>query len=267
MPPLAETSAGPIGPVLIAVVLLSMGFVFFRTFRSRSQFARVRQGPLSGGSLSAREPGSAAALADGGQVPAQELLGALAVKVCSEDEHESEDGNTGERLGLRYHRARHMSGLVSEPLVYEGSRNGHQVFIRLNRSSSARGPGLNFRRDRSLCAVRVGVEEFELVSRDGALHGAGPLPDAVAAALGQMSPSPDVWHDLRVVAGPDGLVASRGLRQDWLGGWIYDLWLLERLAFRLGGHALPSEALGREWQPPYDMDTWAPSAVEAYVGA
>jgi hypothetical protein len=265
--PLAETSAGPTGPILIVVVVAVMLFTFRRALRSRSQFARVRKGPLYGGSVTARAPGSAAAIADAGQIPSQELLGALAVVAASEDEDESEDGGTGERLGLRYHRARHGAANLWDPIVYDGTRNGHDVFIRLNRNASVRGPGLNFRRDRSLCVVRVAVPEFVLVSADGRLRAESALPEQATTLLAGLSPSPDVWHDLRVVAGPEGLVASRGVSQDWVGGWVYDLWLLERLALGLGGRALPATPLGRDWVPPYEMDTWAPGAAESYTRA
>jgi hypothetical protein len=258
---IAEVSAGPLGPLLIVGVLAGMAFRFRGAFRSRSQFARVRQGPLYGGSTTSRPAGSAGDIADGGHVPSQELLGALSVAAVPEDD-DSEDEGTGKRLGLRYHRARHGAA-GWDPVVYDGTRNGHQAFIRLNRNASVRGPGMNFRRDRSLCVVRVGVERFELTAADGRLEPATAVPGAVAAMLERMTASPDVWHDLRVVAGPDGLVASRGVSQDWLGGWTYDLWLLERLAACLEGRALAPEKLGREWAPPYDLDTWAPSALGA----
>jgi hypothetical protein len=84
--------------------------------------------------------------------------------------------------------------------------------------------------------------------------------------LGQLGPSPTVWHDLRVVAGPDGLVASRGVAEDWIGGWIYDLWLLERMAASLAAPALRPETLGREWAAPYGMGDWAPTVRDMISG-
>jgi hypothetical protein len=73
-----------------------------------------------------------------------------------------------------------------------------------------------------------------------------------------MNPSPDVWHDLRVVGGAEGIVASRGSANDYLGGWIYDLWFLERLAAELGAPALPAVGVDEEWEVPYGMGEWAP---------
>lgn len=257
---LAETGAGPI---VIAVVVLAMAVTFARSMRARGDFARVREGPLYGGSPDAREPGTAASIADGGQVAAGELLGALAVKKVTARQAASEDEGTGARLGLRRYRARHGTEDLWDPGVYCGTRDGHQVFIRLGRNASVRGPGVNFRRDRYICAVRVAVDAFELVGDEGELRGTTALPPQAQAVLDAIARSPDVWRDLRVVAGPEGLVASRGVWGDWLGGWIYDLWLLERLAAALGGQALPRVRMGREWEPPYGLDAWAPSALGA----
>lgn len=264
---LAETSAGALGPLILIGSLAAMVWMFTRGLRSGRASERVRRGPLYGGSAAARAPGSAGDIADGGQVPAQELLGALAVRAPRKADDDSEDGGTGHMLGLRYHRWRHRSSDLWDPTVYEGKRGGHQVFIRLGRNASVRGPGMNFRRYRSVCAVRVAVPEFELSADDGVLRSGTALPPAVMALLDQLAPSPDVWHDLRIVAGPDGLVASRGIAEDWLGGWTYDLWLLERLAVVLDGRPLQPVPLRRDWSPPYEMGTWAPTLAAAFGGS
>ena len=85
-------------------------------------------------------------------------------------------------------------------------------------------------------------------------HCHGEVRGVVAA----MNPSPDVWHDLRVVGGAEGIVASRGSAMDYLGGWIYDLWLLERLAGELGAPTLPAVEVDEDWEIPYGMGDWAP---------
>jgi hypothetical protein len=262
----AETSAGPLGLIIIIGVVVVLVFTFWRSMRHRASAARVRSGPLFGGSTTARAPGSAATIADGGQVPAQELRGALGVRGETDQDADAEDAGTGAMLGLCYHRFRHNGSGLWDPTVYDGTRNGHQVFIRLGRNAAVRGPGINARRLRHLSAVRVAVSPFELVAADGRLKPKTPVPPAVDALLAQLAPSPDVWRDLRVVAGPAGLVASRAYAQDWVSGWIYDLWLLERLAAVLHGAPLPPEALGREWTPPYGMGDWAPSIGAALSG-
>jgi hypothetical protein len=265
-PVLAEVSAGPLGLIIIVVCIGAMVFTFGRAGRSRRTAARVRSGPLAGGSSTARRPGTAADIVDGGQVPARELLGALGIRAETDADADDDDEGTGAILGLGYHRFRH-SGELWDPTVYEGTRNAYQVFIRLGRNAAASGPGVNFRRMRSVCVVRVMAPEFELVAADGRLRADGAVPPAVAALLARLGASPDVWHDLRVLGGPDGLAASRGVAQDWLGGWIYDLWLLERIAACVAGPALAPEPLGRDWTPPYGMGEWAPSVRDALGGA
>ncbi|MCW2658781.1 MAG: hypothetical protein JWR06_2974, partial [Jatrophihabitans sp.] len=103
----AETSAGPLGLIIIIGVVVVLVFTFWRSMRHRASAARVRSGPLFGGSTTARAPGSAATIADGGQVPAQELRGALGVRGETDQDADAEDAGTGAILGLRYHRFRH----------------------------------------------------------------------------------------------------------------------------------------------------------------
>ncbi len=260
----AEGSAAPLGLIILAVCIGAMLFTFRRAHRSRRNQQRVFSGPLAGGSATARPPGSAVAIADGGQVPAQELLGALGVRAERDEDADLDDEGTGARLGLRYHRFRHRGDLW-DPTIYDGTRNGHQTYIRLGRTAAVRGPGLNMRRARSVCAVRVAAPAFEIAASDGRLRATTAVPPAITTMLGQLAPSPDVWHDLRVVAGPDGLVTSRGIAEDWVGGWIYDLWLLERMTACLSGPALAHEPLGRAWVPPYEMGDWAPSARDRLI--
>jgi hypothetical protein len=51
--------------------------------------------------------------------------------------------------------------------------------------------------------------------------------------LARLAPAPAVWREVAVEGGPDGILARRPVtahRQ----GYVYDLWLAERLADRLG---------------------------------
>ena len=68
-----------------------------------------------------------------------------------------------------------------------------------------------------------------------------------------------------MVGGSKGIVASRGASTDFLGGWIYDLWPLERLAAKLEADPLPDVRLTRSWTPPYLGDR-APSALDSLRG-
>jgi hypothetical protein len=48
-----------------------------------------------------------------------------------------------------------------------------------------------------------------------------------------LAPAPVVWRDLVVEGGPDGILARRPVTAH-PQGYVYDLWLVERLADRLG---------------------------------
>ncbi|MDG6104316.1 hypothetical protein Daura_11250 [Dactylosporangium aurantiacum] len=76
--------------------------------------------------------------------------------------------------------------------------------------------------------VRVVVPELQaLGNAAGALVPDAGTPPSAVAALRRTGELGDLWRDVRVSGGPDGLVAVR--RAD-LSGYLLDLWLLERLA-------------------------------------
>lgn len=260
MTPFAETSAGPIGPILIAVSLLTMAYVFRRALATRAVAMRAMNGPLAAGTINDAERDSAAEIEDGGVVPSKVLLGSMCRRAQTDDDFDEEDEGVGDMLGLTYHRWKNLSSDWVEPALYDGTRGGRQVWIRLGRSgTSLRGAGFNDRRMRTTLAVRAAVAPFEVVSEAGRLRVVSGDSADLGTLLAGLSCSPDVWRDVRIVGGAEGIVASRGSAQDFVGGWIYDLWLLERLAARLGGRALEQVELGREWTPPYGLGSWAPS--------
>jgi hypothetical protein len=51
--------------------------------------------------------------------------------------------------------------------------------------------------------------------------------------LGELVPDARIWRDLVVEGGPDGIRARRPVTAH-PQGYVYDLWLVERLADRLG---------------------------------
>jgi hypothetical protein len=80
--------------------------------------------------------------------------------------------------------------------------------------------------------VRGSVTPFDVHDDGGrpvAVAGAMPEADGV---LGELTPS-DVWRKLDVEGGPDGISARRPVTAH-PQGYVYDLWLVERLADRLG---------------------------------
>jgi hypothetical protein len=239
-----------IGVLFIACVSALIVFQLVRGTRSRVEAKRVLRGPLAGGDMSARKPGSAAEIADAGQLPVRELMGALRVAEVPELDAEGEP-NEMAGLGLRLHQASTDAG---SPQVSEGTRNGHQVFVRHSAAGGALPRfGLSYDNLRTACVVRVSSPAFSLQSQDGVLVADAGAPAEVSEVVAALAPSPDVWHEVKFVGGAEGIVAGRPLVGDWLSGWVYDLWLMERLAERLGAEPLPDERLTRDWAVPYGL--------------
>ena len=59
----------------------------------------------------------------------------------------------------------------------------------------------------------------------------GALPEVEEVVAG-LAPSA-AWHEVEVEGGPDGILARRPVTAH-PQGYVYDLWLVERLADRLG---------------------------------
>jgi hypothetical protein len=254
-------SSSVLGIVIIAVVAVFMVYLLGSSLWRRSIAMRQLRGPLTKGDPSSRAPGSAAEIADGGQVPVLELLAALRVAEVRELDAEGEPNDVA-GLGLTLREGSTTSSGKSRPQVMLGKRNGHQVFIRQGQVGHTIGPGLGFQKLRHITTVRVEAPDFELRADDGRLVPSDAAAGEVVGVAAELSASPDVWHELRVVGGSEGLVASRGASTDFLGGWIYDLWLLERLAARLDADPLPDVRLTRSWTPPY-LGDWAPSPLDS----
>jgi hypothetical protein len=81
--------------------------------------------------------------------------------------------------------------------------------------------------------IETSVAPFRIEAKDGRLvAGAGAMPE-VEAMLGELVPDARIWRELVVEAGPDGIRARRPVTAH-PQGYVYDLWLVERLADRLG---------------------------------
>ena len=257
---------------VLGIVIIVLGATFVVCLlawglRGRARAMRQIRGPLGRGDPSARAPGSAAEIADGGQVPVSELFAALRVAEVPELDAEGEPNDIA-GLGLTLHEGYTPpanSSRPGRPQVIMGKRNGHQVFVRQGQIGDTTMPGIGSRKLRHITAVRVDSPEFELRAEEGRVVPSGGAPGEVMGVIADLSPSPDVWHELRIVGGSKGIVASRGYSHDFLGGWIYDIWLLERLAAKLEAKPLADIRLRTDWTPPY-LGDWAPSALDALRG-
>jgi hypothetical protein len=259
---LADAATTVVQVVLIGGVIIFIALLFWWGLRTRARQARVLKSPLAHGGTE-RPPRSAVDIEDGGQVPVRELLGALRVRE-SDELGGLEPEDLGAALGLKYFlggTTRPLTGGATYPTVWYGERNGHEVVIRWGLVGDSTLPGLRLQKERHVTAVRVQAPSFELNARGGRIDAPADAPGEVRGVVEAINPSPDVWHDLRIVGGAEGIVVSRGSAMDFLGGWIYDLWFLERLAAELGAPALPAVGVDEDWaieEIPYGMGEWAP---------
>jgi hypothetical protein len=81
--------------------------------------------------------------------------------------------------------------------------------------------------------VEAAVAPFRVEENDGRLVADPSAPLEVAELLAGLAPSAEVWRKLEVEGGPDGILARRPVTAH-PQGYVYDLWLVERLADRLG---------------------------------
>jgi len=223
--------------------------------RARQGRHRRAEGRRRGGNALAR--GSAAGIADGGEYKNEALLRALSVK--PEDHGPDEYGNphdegwAGTMLGLRS-KISSATDLL-EPHLYWGPRAAGQVFVRIGPDEKIAGGSELYseRHLRSITVLRVDAPEFELEGSSGRPRPAGDAPAPLVHALDRIGSNPDLWDHLLVVGGPEGMVATRPSGGSEFGGWVYDLWLLERLAGAMKLDPLANARVGPAWKVPYGL--------------
>jgi hypothetical protein len=232
-----EVVAFPLAVIVIVYVLFRM------------QTRPIRDHPLNN-RVPGIETGSSAKITDAGSVGWPSLLDALStVRVDpDQDSDAGPENSVSEMLGLR---APTVVGRFQPTLIY-GTRHDRQVFIRIGIDETYLS-GFTNRHMRQITVVRVEVPDFTLVGERGVLRAESDVPAALRAVLHGLSPSPNVWDELLVVGGPEGIVASRPVphRVRVQFQWLYDLWLVERIADSLHARALPPARLGRSYLIPY----------------
>lgn len=135
-----------------------------------------------------------------------------------------------EELGLGEERELTQSTSDMPATEFGGTRNGRDVALRMGIVPSAwRDRGANE------VEVKASVVPFKLREDDGRIVAEPGAPPEVDVLLAGLTPAPDVWRDLEVEGGPDGILARRPIKMKGNPqGYVYDLWLVERLADRLG---------------------------------
>jgi hypothetical protein len=110
---------------------------------------------------------------------------------------------------------------------FSGTRHGRPVALRMGIIPRVRGKAYNeVHLTATVPAFRLAVSGGRPTVEDGSR----PEIEDVLAGL---APAPDVWKKLEVEAGSGGIVARRPVTAH-PQGYLYDLWLIERLADRLG---------------------------------
>ena len=111
---------------------------------------------------------------------------------------------------------------------FSGTRHGRHVALRMGVIPGIRGKGYNE------VHVDASVAPFRLHALDGRPTVASGSSPELEGVLADLAAAPEVWRKLEIDGGPDGIVARRPVTAH-PQGYLYDLWLIERLADRLGG--------------------------------
>ena len=241
--------------VALAIPILIMLFLGTWGVRWRGRAARARRAQEERLPDEAVDLGSAGAISDPSDSSTGALLKALAVQP---EDHEPRDGMrwdegwAGTMLGLKSRIS--SASNVLEPHVYWGVRAPGQVFIRVGPDEKIEGGTtmMSNRHVRSITVLRVDAPTFDVESDNGALRIAD-APAAIHELVAALSPSVPTWSDALIAGGPDGIVAARGALDGIENSWVYDLWLLERIAERLALVPLPDARIGPAWKVPYGL--------------
>jgi hypothetical protein len=111
---------------------------------------------------------------------------------------------------------------------FSGTRHGRHVALRMGVIPGIRGNGYNE------VHVDASVAPLRLRTVDGRPTVESGSSSELKAVLAELAAAPEAWRKLEVDGGPNGIVARRPVTAH-PQGYLYDLWLIERLADRLGG--------------------------------
>ena len=115
----------------------------------------------------------------------------------------------------------------SSGIEFSGTRYGRHVALRIGVVPGVRGKGVNE------VQVDAPVAPFHVHEEDGRLAAEpGAVPE-VEEVLAEVAPAPKTWRKLDIQGGPGGILARRPVTAH-SQGYVFDLWLVERLAGRLG---------------------------------
>ncbi len=236
---------------LLVVIGAILAVFFTRTHRDQMKFVNSRREGAAARPDPVLARSSAGEVADAGPYDWSSVLQALAVPSGEEVPDRTGEDIYGSELGLR---TIIVTGGAHQPDVMFGSRLGRGMEIRLGRDEKIATFDTTTRHLREITIVGAHCPSFALRGRDARLIPEADAPPQALEVLSALAPA-EIWNGIRVVAGEDGLVANRPMSSSAYG-WVYDLWLLERLADRL--KAAP-RAAPKPWphsRVPYGMGSW-----------
>jgi hypothetical protein len=139
-------------------------------------------------------------------------------------------GTITQELGLGEERELSQTTTEMAATEFSGTRHGRDVALRMGVV-----PTVWRERGANEVQVQASVVPFQLREDDGRLVAEPGAPSEVEELLAGLAPAPDVWRDVEVEGGQDGILARRPITMKANPqGYVYDLWLVERLADRLG---------------------------------
>jgi hypothetical protein len=143
----------------------------------------------------------------------------------------AEDAQTlTQELGLGEEREIIQTTADTTATEFSGTRHERRAVLRMGVVPSAW-------RERAASEVEVEapVAPFRVKADDGRLVAEPGGPPELEELLAGLAPAADVWKRVEVEGGPDGILARRAMTVTANPqGFVYDLWLVERIADRLG---------------------------------
>lgn len=131
-------------------------------------------------------------------------------------------------LGLDQERELPSGWGAGSATEFSGTRHGRRVALRIGVKPRIRGKACyEVQLDAAVAPFRLQVTDGRPTVR------AGSTPE-LERVLAGLAAAPAVWRELEVDGGPDGIQARRPVTAH-PQGYLYDLWLIERLAERLAG--------------------------------
>jgi hypothetical protein len=230
--------------------------VLIPALRKRSQVSSARRGQKGRRTEEWTQVGSADSVDDPSGLTTTALLKAMAVKEADygpTGDMPYNEGWAGTMLGLKARMS--SSTNVLEPHVFYGSRAAGQVFVRIGPDERIEGGTtmMSNKHVRQISVLRVWSPPFQVNSDDGRLVTEEGSSLEVEGIVAPLSPNAGTWSDTRITGGPEGIVATRNAIDGLEHSWVYDLWLMDRIARRLSLEPLEARRIGPAWKVPYGL--------------